>query len=224
MATENTTEEHFDSSDPRAEYGEIWKTLASIDVSDQIKKKGNLSYLSWAWAWGRLMDHYPDASYVFLPEENVNETTMVTCKVWIGSCQRTMWLPVMDNRNNAIVQPGARDISDARMRCLVKCLAMFGLGHYIYAGEDLPQDTSATKPAGPIEKAAPERTEADIERERAVKLTILTFLEDIEDTDDLRVYWSKNAETLKDMSRSNPEFYEEILGKFKAKKAELASK
>ena len=48
------------------------------------------------------------------------------------------WLPVMDNRNNAIVAPNARDISDAKMRCLVKTLALFGLGHYIYAGEDLP--------------------------------------------------------------------------------------
>ena len=31
------------------------------------------------------------------------------------------------------------DINTAIMRCLVKCLAMFGLGTYIYAGEDLPE-------------------------------------------------------------------------------------
>lgn len=32
------------------------------------------------------------------------------------------------------------DINKAVMRCLVKNLAMFGLGLYIYAGEDLPED------------------------------------------------------------------------------------
>tara|TARA_R110000824_G_scaffold158571_1_gene332562 strand:- start:90 stop:419 length:330 start_codon:yes stop_codon:yes gene_type:complete len=50
-----------------------------------------------------------------------------------------MWLPVMDNRNKSIANPSSRDISDARMRCLVKAIAMHGLGAYIYAGEDLPQ-------------------------------------------------------------------------------------
>jgi len=50
-----------------------------------------------------------------------------------------MWLPVMDNRNKAVPNPTSRDISDARMRCLVKAIAMHGLGAYIYAGEDLPQ-------------------------------------------------------------------------------------
>jgi hypothetical protein len=49
-----------------------------------------------------------------------------------------MQLPVMDNRNNAIVNPDARKISDASMRCLAKCIATFGIGLYIYAGEDLP--------------------------------------------------------------------------------------
>ena len=52
-----------------------------------------------------------------------------------------MWLPVMDNRNKSIVNPTTRDISDARMRCLVKAIAMHGLGIYIYAGEDLPEST-----------------------------------------------------------------------------------
>jgi hypothetical protein len=50
-----------------------------------------------------------------------------------------MQLPVMDNRNNAIANPDARKISDATMRCLAKCIACFGIGLYIYAGEDLPQ-------------------------------------------------------------------------------------
>ena len=52
---------------------------------------------------------------------------------------RHMWLPVMDHRNKAIPNPDKFAINSSKMRCLVKCFAMFGLGHYIYAGEDLPQ-------------------------------------------------------------------------------------
>ena len=118
----------------------IWKTLSSIDVSKHVDKKGNLSYLSWAWAWGTLMKHYPQAIYNFLQtEKHEDGTVTVYCEVIIDDVSRTMWLPVMDHRNNAIANPDARKISDTKMRCLTKCLAMFGLGHYIYAGEDLPE-------------------------------------------------------------------------------------
>ena len=118
----------------------IWKTLSAVDVSDHIEKKGNLSYLSWAWAWGVLMEKYPESEYEFAEPIYYSDGT---CEVWvsvtISEKTRKMWLPVMDYRNKSIPNPTSRDISDARMRCLVKCLAMFGLGHYIYAGEDLPE-------------------------------------------------------------------------------------
>jgi len=118
-------------------YAEIWNTLSKIDVSKHVEKKNGLSYLSWAWAWGVLMDKYPDAQYDFNElEVHADATVTVHCVVLIKNCRRTMWLPVMDHRNNAIKNPDARKISDTKMRCLVKCLAMFGLGHYIYAGED----------------------------------------------------------------------------------------
>ena len=128
----------------------VWKTLSSIDVSDKTEKKGNLSYLSWAWAWGKLMENFPQATYVFTeweyPEGIYKDvliyddgTCSVECEIKIEELSRKMWLPVMDYRNNAIPNPSSRQISDTKMRCLVKCLAMFGLGHYIYAGEDLPQ-------------------------------------------------------------------------------------
>jgi hypothetical protein len=117
----------------------VWKTLSAINVNDHVEKKGTLSYLSWAWAWGVLMEHYPDAAYAFDDPISLPDGS---CEVWvtvtIDGISRRMWLPVMDNRNNSIANPSSRHISDTRMRCLVKCLAMFGLGHYIYAGEDLP--------------------------------------------------------------------------------------
>lgn len=121
-----------------ADYANIWVTLSKIDVSKHVEKKNGLSYLSWAWAWGVLMEHYPHAEYSFSqPELHPDGTVTIHCDIMIGHCHRSMWLPVMDYKNNAIKNPDARKISDTKMRTLVKCLAMFGLGHRIYAGEDI---------------------------------------------------------------------------------------
>jgi hypothetical protein len=118
----------------------VWKTLSAIDVSKHVEKKGNLSYLSWAWAWSTLMDHYPDSSYTFTdPSTLLNGTVEVQVTVTVKGVAHTMWLPVMDNRNKSVANPTSRDISDARMRCLVKCIGIHGLGLYLYSGEDLPQ-------------------------------------------------------------------------------------
>ena len=129
---------------------EIWTTLSRVDVSERIEKKGNLSYLSWAWAWGVLMENYPESQFFFednqvFPDESVEVRVVVTVNEGEKTFTRTMWLPVMDNRNHAIIGPNARDISDAKMRCLVKCLALFGLGHYIFAGEDTPSPAIESK-------------------------------------------------------------------------------
>jgi hypothetical protein len=138
----------------------VWADLSAINVNDYIQKKGNLSYLSWAWAWSTLMTKYPESYYVFQDNRTENGTVMVECVLTIHEGEevatRTMWLPVMDHKNKAIVDPDTRAISDTRMRCLVKCLAMFGLGFYIYAGEDIPQ---AEKEAldQPIDKAQAQR-------------------------------------------------------------------
>lgn len=121
-------------------YKEIWQTLSAIDCTPYIEKKNGLNFLSWAWAWQELMTHYADATFTFDPPETFPDgTMMVFCTVNIGECSRRMWLPVMDHRNKAIVNPDAFATNTAMMRCLVKCLALYGLGHYIYAGTDLPQ-------------------------------------------------------------------------------------
>lgn len=119
--------------------GDIWQTLSSIDCSEHVEKKGNLTYLSWAWAWGIMMQHYPQMQFTFDEHEREPDGTMsVRVSVIIGPVHRQMWLPVMDNRNKPIPNPNAFAINTAKMRCLTKCFALFGLGHYIYAGEDLP--------------------------------------------------------------------------------------
>ena len=128
-------------------FKEIWYVLSQVDCAEYvqtIKSHGTeLKYLSWAWAWGILMEYFPNAEFSFKGDQNTPDgadgwTVSVFCEVTIGECRREMWLPVMDYRNNAIICPDARQISDAKMRCLVKVLALFGLGHYIYAGDDLP--------------------------------------------------------------------------------------
>lgn len=143
---------------------EVWRTLSAIDVSEFVQSKGGLSYLSWAYAWGVMMEHYPTFEVEWFgqrgqvdPDGKIYRTeipdayyydggtVMVGCRVLIGGAWREMWLPVMDHRNNAIAKPDARMISDAKMRCLVKCFAVLGLGHYIYAGEDLPRVPEAEK-------------------------------------------------------------------------------
>jgi hypothetical protein len=120
-------------------YKDIWQRLSAIDVSKSVEKKNGQNYLSWSTAWGVLMDNYPDAQYYFEEPERHGKTMMVYCTVTIGDCSRMMWLPVMDHRNKPIPNPDAFSINTAMMRCLVKCLALFGLGHYIYQGDDLPQ-------------------------------------------------------------------------------------
>ena len=140
-----------------SEFGEIWKTLSSIDVSKHVEKKLGLSYLSWAWAWATLMSEFPDSIYEFEKNElHQDGSETVHCTIQIKGVKRSMWLPVMDHKNNAIVKPSARQVSDAKMRCLVKTMAMFGLGHYIYAGEDLPEiKPEKEKPEPKIEKVQP---------------------------------------------------------------------
>lgn len=139
-------------------FASIWATLSQVDVSDRIEKKQNLSFLSWSWAWGTLMEHYPQAEYSFQEpaEAQKDGSVMVYCTVIIDGLSRQMWLPVMDFKNQAISNPDVVQVNKAKMRCLVKCLAMFGLGHYIYAGEDLPS-AEADKAA---EKIAKERAES----------------------------------------------------------------
>jgi len=75
-----------------------------------------------------------------------------------------MWLPVMDNRNNSIQNPTSRAISDQKMRCLVKAIAMHGLGHYIYAGEDLPKAESISETELKALSDMIEVTETDTDR------------------------------------------------------------
>jgi hypothetical protein len=124
--------------------------LLKINVNDHVEKKGNLSYLSWAWAWAEVLKIDPGAHWkvyewnmrpaMFMPDGSA----MVKVAVMIKGDEKLCVLPVMDNRNRAIQNPDAFAINTAIMRCLAKAIAMHGLGLYIYAGEDLPEGAVAT--------------------------------------------------------------------------------
>ena len=124
----------------------VWKTLSAIDVNEHVKKKGQFSYLSWTWCWATIKELYPDASFKVHKDTAYSDGTYeVNVSITIDGQRHKIWLPVMDNRNNAIANPNARDFGDAKMRCLVKAAAFHGLGHYIYAGESLPQEQGASE-------------------------------------------------------------------------------
>ena len=124
----------------------VWQTLSAINVNNNTQKKGNLTYLSWAWAWSTLMEYFPESVYGFNDRTLPDGTMEVTCTLIISegeeSVVREMWLPVMDYRNKAIANPDAFQVNTAKMRCLTKCISMMGLGMYIYAGEDLPDQAA----------------------------------------------------------------------------------
>ena len=130
---------------------EVWDLLYHVNVNDKKKPKGKFDYLSWTWAWSTMMDHFPDTSYSFTDRVFDDGSMEVICEITVTHNEqqlvRSMWLPVKDFQHKAIVNPSSSDINNAKMRCLVKCLAMFGLAIYIYAGEDLPPDEGASDSA-----------------------------------------------------------------------------
>ena len=135
-----------------------FEEIYSLNVNDKVEKKGQLSYLSWAWAWAEFKKKYPKATYTVDKFDGTyctgNEKLgwMVRTEVFADDLAYEMWLPIMDMRNNAILSPKMTDVNKTIMRCLTKNLAMFGLGLYIYAGEDLPEDVDGEEQPKPIAK------------------------------------------------------------------------
>lgn len=145
------------------EVKEKFEQLYSLNVNEYVEQKQGLNYLTWSYAWAEFKKIYPDATYSIRKDENgrcyfgdENIGYMVYTEVSAGGLTYEMWLPVMDNANKSMklksytykTKGGEKtveaismfDVNKAVMRCLVKNLAMFGLGLYIYAGEDLPED------------------------------------------------------------------------------------
>ena len=71
--------------------------------------------------------------------------TMVECTVTIEGEPYSEYLFVMNNSNQPIINPTASEIYKTQKRCMVKTLALAGLGLNLYAGEDLPMGEVAEK-------------------------------------------------------------------------------
>lgn len=148
-------------------FKDIFDHLSAMNVNQFVEKRDGMTYLSWSSMTEILLKHYPDAEFrVTTYGDNAAPYFydaqlgyMVHCTLTIEGYTREMYLPVMDKRNRAmkaepyevkttnktfVVDAATMfDINTAIMRCKVKAAAMFGLGLYIYNGEDLPTDEKA---------------------------------------------------------------------------------
>lgn len=195
----------------------VFDTLAAVNVNGHTEKKNGLTYLTWSWAWDEVKRKYPDATYsIWKSEAGIPYVYdpltgfMVYTSVTIDGVTHEMWLPVMDGANKAMkaerytykvkdwktkqyvdkaVEPATMfDINKTIMRCLVKNLAMFGLGLYIYAGEDLPTDdaqqaengassSEATNAKGnTTEGGAVAATREEVLEEAALKAKVMGYI------------------------------------------------
>ena len=171
-----------------------FERLAALDVGKYLEKKNGLAYLSWAWAVDQLLRADPNAEWSYAEPVRFGETMMVSCTVTAFGRPRTMQLPVMDHWNKAITNPDAFAVNTAMQRCLVKAIALHGLGLYVYAGEDVPRADNGDAPAN--DEAA---TLTDAE------LNTLQELRDasLNGTEALRAAWKALSRALRD--RLTPE-------------------
>ena len=160
-----------------------FEIASNLNVNDRTQLKNGLTYLSWAWAWAEFKKIYPEATYTVkrfgenqLPYIVDDTGYMVFTEVTADGVTHEMWLPVINYKNQALKRDQANmfDINKSIMRCLTKNLAMFGLGLYIYAGEDLP------------EKGTDSTSEGQFNETHAKKIA------SINTTEELTKYWKKN--------------------------------
>tara|TARA_R110000751_G_scaffold137601_1_gene241052 strand:- start:576 stop:1316 length:741 start_codon:yes stop_codon:yes gene_type:complete len=224
---------------PEITFGAIWKNLNAVDCSKNAKSKNGLTYLAWNEAWALLMDNYPESSFAYLDNEvYADGSVSVVCQVEIHGLVRKMWLPVMNYANKIIPNPSSRDISDNKMRCLVKTIALFGLGFHIYRGKTQPEDmiddviaeqvqskpTKAPKappvakaePA-PVVKAEPEEIYLNWKEGDAqfwVDQMIEVAKKMMTSPNDLRSQWQANKKTIDHLTTNHPDAYTSLKDQF----------
>lgn len=183
-----------------------FSVLNAINVNGHTEKKNGLTYLSWAWAWAEVKKNYPDAQYtIYESRDGWNyftdgRTCWVKTGVTINGLEHIEYLPVMDHRNASISAERVTsfDVNKAIQRSLTKACARHGLGLYIYAGEDLPEEEAedrAFKPNTAMKKAKTEKRIQDIADEMSALRDPLPW-EDPEEIDEQTVdaIWSSAGE------------------------------
>ena len=198
----------------------VWETLSQIDVSEHTEEKNGLTYLSWAWAWGIVKKHYPKTTFTKnLYSSANNDCTLpymidpagyafVSVTVDIEGETQTEVLPVLNHANKAVSQPDSFQVNTALQRCLTKCLAFHGLGHYIYAGEDLPE--------GVEQKIVVENSNGnkkEVEGLSTVAEVFNTFIPECKTLKELRAFWGANKNAISALEKDKT-LYDSVLKKF----------
>lgn len=190
-----------------------FEKLAAIDVSQHIERKGNFSYLSWAWAVDQLRRHDPSATWEVkrfdgMPYMKTELGYFVEVEVTSNGIGMSQIHPVLDNRNKPIAKPTPFDINTSIQRCLVKAIALHGLGLYIYAGEDLPK----------VEEEKPSEELLDNIKHTAFELAEMRQVEPA------KVFESLKVKDLSQLNKVQAEKTLETLGKWFKKAQEEAIK
>ena len=212
--------------------------LLKINVNDFTEKKNGLTYLSWAGAWGEALKADPSVNFKVemfdgSPLMMVGGSFMVWVTVTMFGKPVTCMLPVLDYRNKPILTPNAFDVNTSIMRCLVKAIAMHGLGLYIYAGEDAPENDGETpKPDAPKLDAPKEEVNVVKKVERKPKPDEVTEWDNSDESRELfaegmieytkicttlgqlQGFWGKNHLQLDSLKQTHPELYKRVLTKF----------
>lgn len=160
----------------------VFETLNTINVSGKTEKKNGITYLSWAYAWGELCKVYPTATYKVHERDTQwgpcnyftdGRTAWVKVSVTIGDLTHTEMLPIMDYRNKSIPldKVTSCDANKAIQRCITKAVARFGLGLYVYAGEDLPSSVEYSYPiqAQPVQQPVEKATQPQMTAQAPVQ-------------------------------------------------------
>ncbi len=131
--------------------------LSGINVNDHVEKKGQFSYLSWPYAVAQLRLADPSATWEVrrfngLPFLKTECGYFVEVAVTVESVTLSQIHPVLDSKNRPMLEPTVFDLNTSIQRCLVKAIALHGLGLYVYAGEDLPtsHDDQPAPPSSPV--------------------------------------------------------------------------
>ena len=203
--------------------------LLKINVNDHTEKKNGLTYLSWAWAWAEALKADPKATFKVemfdgTPLMPVGGSFMVWVTVTMFDKPMTCMLPVLDYRNKPISTPNSFDVNTSIMRCLVKAIAMHGLGLYIYAGEDTPPDEVRTEePEKKIVKIETPTAIAEVEVDTAnMQLfadSMIQFVGICENEDALKSYWKANHPQLETLKAFDKTLYTTVLARFTEAKA-----
>jgi hypothetical protein len=223
-----------------SDYKQVWETLSKVDVSEYVEEKMNLSYLSWSRAWYLLSQNFPDAKYLYHEPKKFEDGTLeVAVTITIGECSRSATLPVMDYKNNAIINPDSRQINDNKQRCFTKAIAMFGLGISLYMGfsDDLPDESKdkkseevKKKTAKKVVKMKEEQTQKEDEPAydegwaeafvEGMSLIITAF----DNTEELRSNYKSNAKHIAVLGEKFPDHKEKLDTLFTEKAEELNKK